>query len=770
MQFENDAVGKIENNPAFGKRQDRKSALQVRLAGECQSDYFIRIPAERENVSPRFQSEATMSKAVETVTKPLALAAMILPLITMIPSQVTAQGRTAEQVEAFRAIIALEDPGARIEAVEDFIQKWPDSGYLISCLQVGLRAAAEIDPGSDLVVEYAERYIEAYTSRGEALAYAYAASRLTDAGARTDKANEYITRALELAGEVEDPRIQISIYLTAGTIASTWEDAEKYLAMVMELMGDIGNPRTQASFYANAASICASSNEFEQAINYQKRAIEINPAIRNAGVTLANYLTQAGRLDEAEEYLIEALIQTPEDPVARESFDDLVSRRTNVGNMEAYQSRVIGEGADRMLAASEDLIATKQMLAVAFAKLGVFTDRAMGYADEIATSVGPEVGGAAYLAAATAVGQVRSAIGDHQGVLNALDPARMLAGPYDGDFHLARGMALEILGRDGEAIAEYFETAVLLNNRNIMARLEPLWEKVNPGRSLEEYRTTLREELESWHPEGEFAVPDDWTGKVVLAELFTGAECPPCVASDLAYDGLIAYYPRTVAAVLVHHVHIPGPDPMTNPDTEDRMKYYEGVVGGTPTSIFDGTDSSVGGGGAAAGKGKFGAYGWTLEQHLAETPAMEIDLKGDITGDEITMSAKVSFDVQELRDNENLRLRVVLAEELLHYEGSNGVAEHRMVVRAFLGGHDGYALRIGRKTTEVKDSLDLAVLQSDLLTYLNDWESENSDRFRSDPGFSRKMHEMDLSRLLLVAFVQNDETKQVYQTRVLELR
>ena len=93
-----------------------------------------------------------------------------------------------------------------------------------------------------------------------------------------------------------------------------------------------------------------------------------------------------------------------------------------------------------------------------------------------------------------------------------------------------------------------------------------------------------------------------------------------------------------------------------------------------------------------------------------------------------------------------------------------------MVVRSFLGGADGYALRTGKRTTKVKDSLDLAVLQSDLLTYLNDWESENADRFRSGPGFSRKMHEIDRSRLLLVAFVQNDETKQVYQTRVLELR
>ena len=675
-----------------------------------------------------------MRKSARSILRSILSTIMILPFIMAISSCANDQGRTPEQRAAFQAINAIEDLNARLEAVEDFIQKWPQSQYVASCLQAGLRTAAEIDPESDLVIEYAERYIKAYASRGEALAYANAAGMLNAADAQAEKVDEYIGRALAGAEEIENTRGRATIFLTAGTIA-------------------------------------VARDETEIAINYQRQAMELNPNIRNAGVTLANYLVKAGRLDEAEEHLIEALIQTPDDPFARETFGDLAARRSNGRDTEAYRSRVIGEGADRLLADSEDLIVTKQLLAVAFAKLGVLTERAKEYADEIATSVGPEVGGGAYLAAAIAVGQVRLAMGDHQSVLNVLEPVRMLAGPYDDDFHLTRGMALEALGRDEEAIVEYFETAAMRNSRNIMARLQPLWEKVNPGRSLEEYQTTLREGLESWHPEGEFTVPDDWTGKVVLAELFTGAECPPCVASDLAYDGLIAYYPRTVAAVLVHHVHIPGPDPMTNPDTEARMAYYgRGVVGGTPTSIFDGTDSSVGGGGAAAGKGKFGAYGWALEQHLTETPLMKIALKGELTGDEVSVAVTVTVDDPALRGNDNLRLRVVLAEELLHYEGSNGVAEHQMVVRAFFNGHDGFALKSGEVTSEAGSSINLTTLQQDLLTYLNDWESENADRFRNGPGFSRKMHEIDRSRLLLVAFVQNDETKQVYQTRVLELR
>ncbi len=623
-----------------------------------------------------------MRKAAATIRGSFLPTIMILSLVLAIPSQTDAQGRTPEQRDAFQALTAIEDPAARIEAAEEFIAKWPQSGYVVSCLQVAMSSAAEIDPGSDLVIDYAERYIE-----------------------------------------------------------------------------------------ATAATIFAAKDEVNRAIDYQRKAIALtrpNQQVR-ANVILAGYLMKAGQLDEAEGCLVGALLQMPDDQTAREAFDSLGEQQAGSGGLQAWTARVLGVGADRMLTETEDELETKQTLAVAFAKLGVLIDRANRYAEEIAASVGPEAGGAAYLDARTAVGQVRLAVGNHRGVFEALEPVRMLAGPYDYELHLALGTSLEALGQDEAAIAEYMETAALLNYPPIMERLTPLWEKTHPGESLEDYRAKLREQLESWHPEGAYDVPSDWTGKVVLAELFTGSECPPCVASDLAYDGLIAYYPRTVAAVLVHHLHIPGPDPMTNSWTEDRQEFYGDVIGGTPTSIFDGTDSSVGGGGAAAGKGKFGAYGWTLEQHLAEVPQLSIDLKGRISGGDVRMDVSVKTTDSELKGNENLRLRVVLAEKEVHYEGGNGVAEHRMVVRSFIGGHEGYALRPNGKV-RVRETLDLTQLQEVLLSYLTDWEAENADRFRNGPGFSRKMNEIDPGQLVLVAFVQNEETKEVYQASVFDLR
>src|SRR5207237_8626538 len=62
--------------------------------------------------------------------------------------------------------------------------------------------------------------------------------------------------------------------------------------------------------------------------------------------------------------------------------------------------------------------------------------------------------------------------------------------------------------------------------------------------------------------------------RVVVFELFTGSECPPCVAADLGYDALLKTFKPTEVIPLQYHVHIPGLDPITNADTIKRFAYY----------------------------------------------------------------------------------------------------------------------------------------------------------------------------------------------------
>ena len=82
-------------------------------------------------------------------------------------------------------------------------------------------------------------------------------------------------------------------------------------------------------------------------------------------------------------------------------------------------------------------------------------------------------------------------------------------------------------------------------------------------------------------------------GRVALVELFTGAQCPPCVAADLAFDALGQGFKPTEVVRLEYHLHIPGPDPLTCPDGLARQEAYGDAIEGTPTVFVNGTRTAV---------------------------------------------------------------------------------------------------------------------------------------------------------------------------------
>jgi thiol-disulfide isomerase/thioredoxin len=329
------------------------------------------------------------------------------------------------------------------------------------------------------------------------------------------------------------------------------------------------------------------------------------------------------------------------------------------------------------------------------------------------------------------------------------------------------------LGRDEEAIQVYLAGTALFDREPILERLRPLWENVHgSAEGLDEAKAALAEKLADWEVEGKYEVPKEWNGRVVLAELFTGSECPPCVASDVAYDNLQSYYPTQVLAVLVYHEHIPAADPMTNPDTKARMDYYGSeIVGGTPTSIIDGDDYSVGGGPAAAASGRFGLYAWSIERALQAAPAVTLDLQASRRGRTVSARATVNPAKGVSLEGRRLRLRLALAEKVVHFTGGNGVAEHRMVVRSLLGGPDGIDVNVkGRTRTDQR--LDLAAREQELLSYLNEYEQDpaNANRLRNGGRFKEKTTTIADGGLVVVAFVQDEETREVLQTAIVAVR
>src|SRR5204862_498246 len=245
--------------------------------------------------------------------------------------------------------------------------------------------------------------------------------------------------------------------------------------------------------------------------------------------------------------------------------------------------------------------------------------------------------------------------------------------------------------------------------------------------------------------------------RTAVAELFTGSGCCPCVAADRGFDALMERYKRQDLVAPVYPLHIPLPDPMTNPPTVDRGKYYG--VPGTPTPVVDGFRLQSSGGNREMTKGFYDRVNPKIESELESPAQAQIALTGSIAGDVVKASVVVD---QVKAPSPDLKIQLALAEEEIRYTGENGVRFHPMVVRS-LGGKDanGFAFAASGPTT-VEWTFDVKAMSDLLKKYLDDYEKagHRGDTFT----FIDKKSQIDPNNLSLVAFVQDMKPKTGLQT------
>jgi hypothetical protein len=245
--------------------------------------------------------------------------------------------------------------------------------------------------------------------------------------------------------------------------------------------------------------------------------------------------------------------------------------------------------------------------------------------------------------------------------------------------------------------------------------------------------------------------------RTVLVELFTGAECPPCAAADYALDGLMRTYKPADVICLQYHCHIPAPDPLTSPDAEDRLGYYQDQISGAPTIFIAGKVGPPGGGPAAAAEKKYQSYRPLIDAALEKPAGVKLELGAAKKGTRFELQAHVS-DLE--RPGPKVMLRFVLAEERVRFAGGNGVRYHHMVVRAMPGGEKGFALT--QKAHEQTVAVEPDELRAELTKYLNRIAKREGE-------FPRPDRPLALRGLKAVALVQNDETKEVLQAVMVDL-
>jgi hypothetical protein len=258
--------------------------------------------------------------------------------------------------------------------------------------------------------------------------------------------------------------------------------------------------------------------------------------------------------------------------------------------------------------------------------------------------------------------------------------------------------------------------------------------------------------------------PDEFKGRkgksdrAVLLELFTGAECEPCVSVDLAFDAISRTYKPTEVVLLQYHAHIPGPDPLVSKDGAARMDFYNKRDDdkSTPQLFINGKLDATGGGAQPRmAKLKYQAYRETIDEWLEKPAPVKLSATAALKGDELTIKANVA-DLE--KPGEKVALRFALAEERVRFQGGNGLRYHHSVVRAMPGGPKGFPLpkAAAEQTVMVKLDEVRAANNKALDEFVDSLKKAGAD-------FSFAYRPMALKNLKVVAFVQNDETNEVLQ-------
>jgi hypothetical protein len=293
-------------------------------------------------------------------------------------------------------------------------------------------------------------------------------------------------------------------------------------------------------------------------------------------------------------------------------------------------------------------------------------------------------------------------------------------------------------------------------------RLDAAYATLHPGATPADVDTDLdrlfRESFKNPIPAGRYVPSPARTNRVVLAEMFTGAGCVPCLSVDLSFEAMLDRYTRDDLVVLMYHIHAPTSDPLSNASVQARGKYY-GVTG-APTTFIDGARETAEGPRDDALE-VFHQLDAAVGRDLEQAAAASVRVSATRRGSVVTARAEVAGVPAGSPD---VRLQIALVEALVRYSGENGQRFHPMVTRAF-GGADmnGFAIDASKPVTAASQAFDLDALAAGNLQYYDDYAADMKARVGLAVSFHEKKHVIDPANVAVVAFVQDVKTRRVLQ-------
>ena len=350
------------------------------------------------------------------------------------------------------------------------------------------------------------------------------------------------------------------------------------------------------------------------------------------------------------------------------------------------------------------------------------------------------------------------------------------------DASLGIARAAEKNGKNEEAL-KFAATAVLTGKAepSEVEYFRSLYAKQHQGKTTgaEDYLDTAYKKTYKNPVKGEKYKPTSKrTTRVVLAELFTGAGCIPCIPIDYTLETALDDYSPKEIAILVYHWHAPTWDPLGNYSSDSRVNYYD--VKGAPTIFFDGKKSDKAG-------DYFGSDGEEdeiqeiakgineeIRQNLEVPSQADLILKARRNGQLI----KAEVVAEKFKNVSNdVSLQIALVENEVTYSGENGLRFHPMVVRALAGDNDkrNYGFKIDpSKSNKIEYVFDVDKIVARNADYYKTFPMEKMSEFSERYGgkvpeslkveFKFKKNQINAEHLSVIAFLQDNKSKKILQT------
>jgi Flp pilus assembly protein TadD len=637
-----------------------------------------------------------------------------------------ALGRAQSDTAAFRAAAGEREAAGRITALVRFLETYPGSSFRGSAWSAlfGLY----VDQGNEArALDAASHYLAPLPAEARMGPYNSFAYSLAEKNIGLDTALAYATRA-EAMARGEGPRTLSPILDTRAFVLYRKGDAAGAESLQNEAM--VGN-ENEPEYVGHLAL-------------YQ----QLNGKRRLALGTMARAIFLGGG-NEMQSRFMEWLSHEGNDRTSREALKDSIVMGTVHGALDTIAGERVPEA--------------KSNAAAFMARMSVNLPLAGEYARAAEQSLVQSSPVEEYILFRQNLAMVNAADGKYSDALALLRSVEDLVDPWSTDFWRSLGSTYRRLGEPEKAVHAYMNGLIAVNVQDLRDTLESLYRSLHGSTtSLDADLGRVKESGASFDP-GRYSQGAPGTGKVTLIELFTGAECGPCVASDIAVDALGEYYPGTDLSILEYHVHIPGPDPMTTNDSWSRYQMYLGR--GTPTAVFDGKESIVGGGPKFVARNRFNLYRYAIQKYRNDEPGMTLKIDVARRGDTVAVAAHTGKGKGN-RSAGNCLLHVALVQRSVAYTGANGISRHSMVVRKLFGGPGGTPVSSAGPGGTISVALSIRDVEAGIGEILRDPKSQPSwgGRKRNFTGWKSLPENIDTRNLKVVAWIQDAETHDVLQS------